>query len=160
MGTFIAGYILLILTGIVFYYLITTYSVKISAFLIDFLVVGLGFYISIKDKLDNKSAIPLSITVVIIYGILLVLINQKLPKVSKFLNYIIAFIGSSVALWLALDFITNALAAFKIIGQTYHQLPITKSMMINSFIHYVIVFLISIPVYKGRMKFIHGGNYE
>ncbi|HGK8011313.1 TPA: hypothetical protein ACJ7A5_001617, partial [Streptococcus pyogenes] len=110
--------------------------------------------------LDSKLAIPLSITVVIIYGILLVLINRKLPKVSRFLNYIIAFIGSSVALWLALDFITNTLAAFKIIGQTYHQLPITKSMMINSFIHYVIVFLISIPVFKGRMKFILGGNYE
>ena len=160
MGIFIAGYILLILSGIVFYYLISTYSVKISAFLIDFIVVGLGFYISIKDKLDSKLAIPLSITVVIIYGILLVLINQKLPKVSKFLNYIIAFIGSSVALWLALDFITSTLSAFKIIGQTYHQLPITKSMMINSFIHYVIVFLISIPVFKGRMKFILGGNYE
>ncbi|HFZ7480617.1 TPA: hypothetical protein ACGPTX_002101, partial [Streptococcus agalactiae] len=84
----------------------------------------------------------------------------KLPKVSRFLNYIIAFIGSSVALWLALDFITNTLAAFKIISQTYHQLPITKNMMINSFIHYLIVFLISIPVYKGRMKFILGGNYE
>ncbi len=97
MGIFIAGYFLLILSGIVFYYLITTYSVKISAFLIDFIVVGLGFYISIKDKLDSKLAIPLSITVVIVYGILLVLINQKLPKVSKFLNYIIAFIGSSVA---------------------------------------------------------------
>ena len=160
MGIFIAGYILLILSGVVFYYLISTYSVKISAFLIDFIVVGLGFYISIKDKLDNKLAIPLSITVVIVYGILLVLINQKLPKVSKFLNYIIAFIGSAVALWLALDFITNTLAAFKIIGQTYHQLPITKNMMINSFIHYLIVFLISIPVFKGRMKFIFGGNYE
>lgn len=105
MGIFIAGYFLLILSGIAFYYLITTYSVKISAFLID-------------------------------------------------------FIGSSVALWLALDFITNTLAAFKIIGQTYHQLPITNNMMINSFIHYVIVFLISIPVFKGRMKFIFGGNYE
>lgn len=140
MGIFIAGYFLLILSGIVFYYLITTYSVKISAFLIDFIVVGLGFYISIKDKLNNKLAIPLSITVVIIYGILLVLINQKLLKFSKFLNYIIAFIGSAVALWLALDFITSTLSAFKIIGQTYHQLPITKNMMINSFIHYVISF--------------------
>lgn len=89
MGIFIAGYILLILSGIVFYYLISTYSVKISAFLIDFIVVGLGFYISIKDKLDNKLAILLSITIVIIYGILLVLINQKLPKISKLLNYII-----------------------------------------------------------------------
>lgn len=48
MGIFIAGYILLILSGIVFYYLITTYSVKISAFLIDFIVVGLGFYISTR----------------------------------------------------------------------------------------------------------------
>ena len=57
MGIFIAGYFLLILSGIVFYYLITTYSVKISAFLIDFIVVGLGFYISIKDKLDNKLAL-------------------------------------------------------------------------------------------------------
>ena len=160
MGIFIAGYILLILSGIVFYYLITTYSVKISAFLIDFIVVGLGFYISIKDKLDNKLAIPLSITVVIIYGILLVLINRKLPKVSRFLNYIIAFIGSSVALWLALDFITSTLTAFKIIGQTYHQLPITKNMMINSFIHYVIVLLISLIVYESRMKFINGGDYE
>ncbi|HDB3110101.1 hypothetical protein [Helcococcus ovis] len=160
MGIFIAGYILLILSGIAFYYLITTYSVKISAFLIDFIVVGLGFYISLKDKLDNKLAIPLSITTVVVYGILLVLINQKLPKVSKFLNYIIAFIGSAVALWLALDFITSTLSAFKIIGQTYHQLPITKSMMLNSFIHYVIVFLISIPVFIGRMKFILGGNYE
>ncbi|HES9370866.1 TPA: hypothetical protein VPJ02_001748, partial [Streptococcus pyogenes] len=94
------------------------------------------------------------------YGILLILINQKLPKISKLLNYIIAFIGSAVALWLALDFITSTLAAFKIIGQTYHQLPITKNMMINSFIHYVIVFLFSIPVFKGRMKFIFGGNYE
>ncbi|HEO0235714.1 TPA: hypothetical protein VA736_002373 [Streptococcus agalactiae] len=160
MGIFIAGYFLLILSGIVFYYLISTYSVKISAFFIDFIVVGLGFYISTKDKLDNKLAIPLSITVVIIYGIMLVLINQKLPKVSKFLNYIIAFIGSSVALWLALDFITSTLIAFKIIGQTYHQLPITKSMMINSFIHYVIVFLISILVFKGRMKFIIEETYE
>lgn len=128
--------------------------------MIDFIVVGLGFYISIKDKLDNRLAIPLSIAIVIIYGILLVLINQKQPKVIRFLNYIIAFIGSAVALWLALDFITNTLATFKIIGQTYHQLPITKNMKINSFIHYVIVFLISIPVFKGRMKFILGGNYE
>lgn len=147
MGIFIAGYILLILFGVVFYYLISTYSVKISAFLIDFIVVGLGFYISIKDKLDNKLAIPLSITVVIIYGILLILINQNPPKICKISSYIITFIGSSVALWLALDFITCTLTTFKIIGQTYHQLPITKSMMINSFIHYVIVFLISIPVF-------------
>ena len=57
-------------------------------------------------------------------------------------------------------FITSTLTAFKIISQTYHQLTITKSMMINSFIHYVIVFLISIPVFKGRMKFVLGGNYE
>src|SRR5699024_4964446 len=105
MRIFIAGYILLILSGLVFYYIISIYSVKISAFLIDFIVVGLAFYISIKDKLDIKLAIPISITVVIIYGILLVLINQKLPRISKLLNYIIAFIGSSVALWLALDFI-------------------------------------------------------
>lgn len=97
MGIFIVGYFLLIFFGIVFYYLITTYCIKISAFLIDFIALGLGFFISIKDKLDNKLAIFLSITVVIIYGILLVLINQKLPKVSKLLNYIIAFIGSKVA---------------------------------------------------------------
>lgn len=97
MGIFITGYFLLILSGIVLYYIISTYCVKISAFLIDFIALGLGFYISIKDKLDNKLAIFLSFTVVIIYAILLVLINQKLPKISKLLNYIIAFIGSKVA---------------------------------------------------------------
>jgi len=59
-----------------------------------------------------------------------------------------------------MNFIISTLTAFKIIGQTYHQLPITKNMMINSFIHYVIVFLISITVFKGRMKLILGGNYE
>ena len=60
----------------------------------------------------------------------------------------------------ALDFITSTLSAFKIIGQTYHQLPIIKSMMINSFIHYVIVLLISLIVNESRMKFINGGDYE
>ncbi len=58
-----------------------------------------------------------------------------------------------------MNFIISTLSAFKIIGQTYHQLPITKNMMINSFIHYLIVFLISIPMFKGRMKFIFGGTY-
>lgn len=58
-----------------------------------------------------------------------------------------------------MNFIISTLVAFKIIGQTYHQLPITKNMMINSFIHYVIVFLISIPVFKGRMKFILKESY-
>ena len=59
-----------------------------------------------------------------------------------------------------MSFIISTLAAFKIIGQTYHQLPITKNMMINSFIHFVIVFLINIPVFKGRMKFILGETYD
>ena len=126
MGIFIAGYILLILSGIVFYYLIFTYSVKISAFLIDFIVVGLGFYISIKDKLDNKLDIPISVTVIIIYGILLVLINQKLLKISKLLNYIISFIGSAVALWLACDFITSVLVAFKVTDQIYQKYLLQK----------------------------------
>lgn len=143
-----------------FYYLVSTYSVKISAFLIDFVVIGFGTYISIRDKLDNKISIPLSLLVIIIYGIILILLNQKLPKLSKFINYIIAFIGSAVALWLALEFITSVLVTFKITSKTYHQIPFTKTLMINNFIHYVIVFLISIPVFKGRMKFIHGGNYE
>lgn len=59
-------------------------SVKITEFLFDFIVVGLGFYISIKDKLDNKLAIPLSITVVIIYGILQIKSYQK--SVNAFIN--------------------------------------------------------------------------
>ena len=58
-----------------------------------------------------------------------------------------------------MNFIISTLAAFKIIGQTYHQLPITKNMMINSFIHYVIAFLISIPMFKGRVKFILKETY-
>ena len=33
-------------------------------------------------------------------------------------------------------------------------------MIVNSLIHYLIVFLISLTVYQGRMKFIDGGDYE
>ena len=156
MGLFISFYFLAIIMGILFYYLVSTYSVKISAFLIDFIIVGFSIYFALEHKVSLKISIPLSILGVFVYGIILILINQKLPFLGKFINYVAAFIGASVALYLALDFITNALTLVGILKDSFTKIPFTKVDGINTFINYVIAFFISLPIYKGRMKFING----
>ena len=156
MGIFLSAYLMVILMAIIFYYLVTTYSVKISAFLIDFVLVGFAIFFAVREKIELKYSVPISLFGIFVYGIILITVNQKLPKASKFLNYIIAFIGASVALWLALDFGSNLLYAIGILERSFYQIPVTSNKMVNTFINYVLVFFISIPVYKGRMRVING----
>ena len=151
------------------YKTIAVSSVKIAAFAIDFaLVFAVVAYYShslIACKITSGNLmyladIILGITAMLIYGTLLLLIHNRFSMVSNILNFIIAVIGVSVAYPLALDFISTVFKVLGIIQDTFTRLHILDSQIANNFIHYLIIFLLAIPVCKARTKYLNSSNND
>jgi hypothetical protein len=142
----------------------TTMSVKIAAYALDFaLVFGFACYlthVNIASKLaTGYMVIALDIAVALlatlIYGVLIVIIHNKLPRLSKVLNFIVVVLGVSVAFPLTIDFITSILKVLGIMNTTWTKLTIFADGFMNTVVHNAIIVLLSVPVFIGRMKYLN-----
>ncbi len=151
------------------YKMIAVSSVKIAAFAIDFALIFIlvCFYghSLLVGKLDVGNLIyligvMLGIVSILAYGIAIMVLHIKLPKISKFLNLLVVFIGVSVAYPLALDFFSALLKMLGIVKNTFTRLHLLDSQIANNFIHYLIIFLLALPVYKARMKYLNSSDND
>src|SRR5574344_851746 len=142
-----------VVAAITLFKLIAEYSVKISAYAIDFaLVFGLsGYYI--HQFVANKIVtgwmvyvldIGVGILATLAYGILIVVIHNKLPKISSVLNLIISIVGMSIAFPLALDLITSILKVFGVVKESFTQINLFSSQTGNTIFNYGIILILAI----------------
>ena len=156
-----------VVAAITLFKLIAEYSVKISAYAIDFaLVFGLSTYY-IHQFVANKIVtgwmvyvlgIGVGTLATLAYGILIVVIHNKLPKISSVLNLIISIIGMSIAFPLALDLISSVLKVFGVVKESFTQITLFENQTGNTILNYGIILVLAIPVYRGRMKYLNGEN--
>ena len=153
-----------VVAAITLFKLIAEYSVKISAYAIDFaLVFGLSTYY-IHQFVPNKMVtgwmvyvldIGVGILATLAYGILIVFIHNKLPKISSVLNLIISIIGMSIAFPLALDLISSILIVFGVVKESFTQITLFENQTGNTILNYGIILILAIPVYRRRMKYLN-----
>ena len=154
-----------VVAAITLFKLIAEYSVKISAYAIDFaLVFGLSTYY-IHQFVANKIVtgwmvyvlgIGVGILATLAYGILIVVIHNKLPKISSVLNLVISIVGMSIAFPLALDLISSILKVFGVVQESFTQITLFDNQTGNTILNYGIILILAIPVYRGRMKYLNG----
>ena len=154
-----------VVAAITLFKLIAEYSVKISAYAIDFaLVFGPSTYY-IHQFVANKMVtgwmvyvldIGVGILATLAYGILIVFIHNKLPKISSVLNLIISIIGISIAFPLALDLISSILKVFGVVKESFTQITLFENQTGNTILNYGIILILAIPVYRRRMKYLNG----
>lgn len=153
-----------VVAAITLFKLIAEYSVKISAYAIDFaLVFGLSTYY-IHQFVPNKMVtgwmvyvldIGVGILATLAYGILIVFIHNKLPKISSVLNLIISIIGMSIAFPLVLDLISSILIVFGVVKESFTQITLFENQTGNTILNYGIILILAIPVYRRRMKYLN-----
>jgi len=156
-----------VVAAITLFKLIAEYSVKISAYAVDFaLVFGLSAYY-VHQFIVNKMVtgwmvyvldIGVGILTTLAYGILIVVIHNKLPKISSVLNLVISIIGMSIAFPLALDLISSVLKVFGVVKESFTQINLFSNPTGNTILNYGIILILAIPVYRGRMKYLNGDS--
>ena len=102
--------------------------------------------------------IGVGILATLAYGILIVVIHNKLPKISSLLNLVISIIGMSIAFPLALDLISSVLKVFGVVKESFTQITLFENQTGNTILNYGIILVLAIPVYRGRMKYLNGEN--
>ena len=156
-----------VVAAITLFKLIAEYSVKISAYAVDFaLVFGLSAYY-VHQFIVNKMVtgwmvyvldIGVGILATLAYGILIVVIHNKLPKISSVLNLVISIVGMSIAFPLALDLISSVLKVFGVVKESFTQINLFSNQTGNTIFNYGIILILAIPVYSGRMKYLNGDS--
>ena len=149
------------------YKMLAVSTVKIAAFAIDFALVFLltCFYghSFIGTKLATGNLvylidIALGIIATLAYGVLIILLHSRLPKVSMVLNFFIVLIGVSVAYPLALDFISAVLKMLGIVKDTFTELSLFENGLWNKILHYLIIFILALPIFGSRITYLNGNN--
>lgn len=169
MGILILLLVLSISLAISLYRLIAVTSIKISAFALDFALIFFAtIYLAhqyLQPSFSSSVAtyaiyILMGLTTLFAYGVLILMLHRKFPRMSKAMNFFIVLVGISVAFPLALDFGSAVLKAVGIIKNTVTMLPIFESNSANMFVHYLMIFLISIPTFNARMRYMDHHNTE
>lgn len=140
---------------------ITLLSFKTMAFGIDFFVILFYtiyfFHPNIATKLvEGKLQYLLDagagILAVILYGLLILFINDTFPRVSNILNLIVTFIGVGIALPFTIGLLTPVIQIF-LHGFTFNgDIILSQNRMLSLFLKYVVFGIIALPVWRYRMS--------
>jgi galactitol-specific phosphotransferase system IIC component len=92
------------------------------------------------------------ILAIIIYGLLILFINDTFPMVSNALNLFIAFVGVSIAVPFAIGLLSPVIQIF-IHGFTFNgDIILSQNHMLSLFFKYMIFGLITLPIWRYRMN--------
>lgn len=153
-----------VFAAITLFKLVSIYSVKLSAYALDFLLVFGVSAIYAHQLFINKLVsgwmvyacdIAVALLITLAYGILILIIHNKLPKVSYVLNFFIVLIGVSVAFPLALDLVSSLLKVLGVVKDSFTQISLFGNQTGNTILNYGIIVILAIPVYLGRMKYLN-----
>jgi len=160
-GLFIGICLIILVLFIKLYKNITLLSFKTMAFGIDFFVIL--FYtiylfhpnVAVKlveGKLQYLLDAGAGILAVILYGLLILFINDAFPRISNVLNLIITFIGVGIALPFTIGLLTPIIQFFNK-GFTFSgDIILSQNHMLSLFLKYMIFGLITLPVWRYRMS--------
>ena len=155
----IAAYLLVVLCLIGVIAVIARLSVTVSALFMDFILIVFYSLLYLTPYVQphvNGNWIYLvnSVIGLIIcglYWLILITISRYLPKLSKVFHLVITFVGVACAYYLALSFTSVILTMFNPEWAVGTQLSVFQNPLTNQILHYTVVAVISIPVWKKRV---------
>lgn len=160
-GLFIGICLIILVLFIKLYKNITLLSFKTMAFGIDFFVIlfyTIYFFHPnvaaklVEGKLQYLLDAGAGILAVILYGLLILFINDAFPRVSNILNLIITFIGVGIALPFTIGLLTPVIQVFNK-GFTFNgDIVLSHNYMLSLFLKYMILGIITLPVWRYRMS--------
>ncbi|MGO1580147.1 MAG: hypothetical protein ACTHWZ_01885 [Peptoniphilaceae bacterium] len=160
-GLFIGICLIILVLFIKLYKNITLISFKAMAFGIDFFVIlfyTIYFFHPnvaaklVEGKLQYLPDAGAGILAVILYGLLILFINDAFPRISNILNFIISFIGVGIALPFTLGLLTPVIQIFNN-GFTFNgDIILSQNHMLNLFLKYMTLGIIALPIWRYRMN--------
>ena len=160
-GLFIGICLIILVLFINLYKNITLLSFKTMAFGIDFFVIlfyTIYFFHPniaarlVEGKLQYLLDAVAGILAIVLYGLLILFINDTLPKVSNILNLFITFIGVGIALPFTIGLLTPVIQIF-IKGFTFNgEIILSQNHMLSLFLKYLMLGIITLPVWRYRMS--------
>ncbi|HZK33419.1 MAG: hypothetical protein GX666_03300 [Tissierellia bacterium] len=140
---------------------ITLFSFKTLAFGVDFFVIffySIYFFhpnVSVKlvdGKMQYLLDVGVGILAILIYGLLILFINDTFPMISNALNLFIAFVGVSMAVPFAIGLLSPIVQIF-IHDFTFNgDIVLSQNHMLSLFLKYMIFGLITLPIWRYRMS--------
>jgi len=140
---------------------ITLFSFKTLAFEVDFFVIffySIYFFhpnVSVKlvdGKLQYLLNAGVGILAILLYGLLILFINDTFPMISNALNLFMAFVGVSIAVPFAIGLLSPVIQIF-IHGFTFNgDIVLSQNHMLSLFLKYMIFGLITLHVWRYRMS--------
>ena len=160
-GLFIGICLIILVLFIKLYKNITLLSFKTMVFGIDFFVIlfyTIYFFhpnVAVKlveGKLQYLLDAGAGILSVILYGLLVLFINDAFPRISNILNLIISFIGVGIALPFTIGLLTPVIQIFNN-GFTFNgDIILSQNHMLNLFLKYMTLGIIALPIWIYRMS--------
>ena len=160
-GLFIGICLTIAILFIKLYKNITLFSFKTLAFGIDFFVIlfySIYFFHSnvavklVEGKLQYLLDAGAGTLALIVYGLLILFINDTFPMISNLLNLFITFTGVSIAVPFAIGLLNPILQMF-IHGFTFNgDIILSQNHMLSLFLKYMIFGLITLPIWRYRMS--------
>ena len=140
---------------------INLFSFKTLVFGVDFFVIffySIYFFhpnVSVKlvdGKLQYLLNAGVGILAILMYGLLILFINDTFPTISNALNLFIAFVGVSVAVPFAIGLLSPVIQIF-IHGFTFNgDIVLSQNHMLSLFLKYMVFGLIALPVWRYRIS--------
>ena len=160
-GLFIGICLTITILFVKLYKNITLFSFKTLAFGVDFFVIffySIYFFhpnVSVKlvdGKLQYLLNAGVGILAILMYGLLILFINDTFPTISNALNLFIAFVGVSVAVPFAIGLLSPVIQIF-IHGFTFNgDIVLSQNHMLSLFLKYMVFGLIALPVWRYRIS--------
>lgn len=151
--------VLILFVGV--FKIIALSSIKITAFAIDFFLIFFFtiYYLHglVSVKISSGNAVyfwdfVLGLVAVVIYGVVILFIHHMFPNVSKVLNYVISFVGVSVAIPLAISFATSFINMINSNVKVTDHIQLLNNATADKIVYIVIFVLLAIPVWNIRME--------
>ncbi|NLK43674.1 MAG: hypothetical protein GX300_04690 [Tissierellia bacterium] len=140
---------------------ITLFSFKTLAFGVDFFLI---FFYSIyyfhpnvtvrliDGKLQYLLNTGIGVLAILVYGLLILFINDTFPMISNAFNFFIAFVGVSVAVPFTIGLLSPVIQVF-IKSFTFNgDLVLSQNHMLSLFFKYMIFVVITLPVWRYRIS--------
>ena len=140
---------------------ITLFSFKTLAFGVDFFLIffySIYFFhphVAVKlfdSKLQYLLDIAIGILAILIYGLVILSINDSFPTISSMLNLFIALVGTSIAVPFAIGLLSPIIQIF-ITGFTFNgDIVLSQNHMLSLFLKYLLFGIVALPVWRYRMS--------
>ncbi len=107
----------------------------------------------VEGKLQYLLDVGAGILAVILYGLLILFVNDAFPRVSNILNLIITFIGVCIALPFTIGLLTPPVIQIFNKGFIFNgDIILSQNHMLGLFLKYMILGIITLPIWRYSMS--------